>query len=121
MAAPAPFQWTPDLRTLIELFFGTQIRVQPQESDVSVGATPVQLGQFARTRVNVALSNNGGNPVAIGFSNQVTATTGIPLAIGQTVFFNWYIDGEIVTRDIWAISSAGTNSVHVIEYSTAGV
>ena len=121
MAAPAPFQWTPDIRTLIELFFGAQIRTAPREQDVSVGANVVQLGQWARTRSAIGLGNNGSAAVQWSFSPNVTSTTGMPLPAGQTIFFGWYLDNETVTYDIYAVSSAGTNSVHVIEYVMAGV
>lgn len=121
MAGPGPFQWTPDVRTLIELFFGTQIRTAPREADVSVGATAVLIGANARTRTAVGIGNNGTANVQWSFQPGVTATTGMPLPPGQSIFFGWYLDNENVSYDLYVISSSGTNSVHVVEYVTAGV
>lgn len=118
--AGQPFQWTPDLRTMIEQFFGFQLRTIPRESDVSVGATAVQLGHWARARIAVGLCNNGSAAVMISFQPTVTATTGIQLAAGQNIFFGWYLDNETVFYDLYGISTAGTNSVHVVEYVASG-
>lgn len=110
----------PDLRTLIAAYFGLQVRVVPRESDVSVGAAAVQLGQFANGRTAVGYSNTSANPVALGFTSGVTLTTGIILPASASLFFSWYYDNEIVFQPMWAIAGSPGNGIHVVEYVIMG-
>jgi hypothetical protein len=109
------------LRELVELFYGIAIIVNPHQTDYTVGTTAVQLGQVANTRINVGLSNWGAAAIAVGFSNSVTATTGIQVPAGGSLFFYGILDVEIVNRDLWAISASAGNAVHVVEYRLSGL
>lgn len=108
-------------RELIELYYGTKIAIRVVESDVTVGTSVVQLGKNANIRTGIALCNTGGAAVAVGFNNGVTVTTGIILVTNQSMYLNWQADGEAVSQDLWAISSASGNGVHVIEYVLSGL
>ncbi len=110
-----------DVRTLLEVYYGLQLRTRPRESDVSVGTTAVTLGQFARMRLAINLGNTGGNTVFVGFSSAVTITTGIPVPAGGFMSLNWIPDNELVMQDLWAISSLAGNGVHVVESVVEGV
>jgi hypothetical protein len=109
------------VRELLEIVFGVAIITTPTESDVTVGTAAVKLGTQANTRVAIAISNAGAATISIGFSNQVTATTGIQVASGGSLFLDWRTDGELVTSDLYTISASSGNSVHVVEYKLAGL
>lgn len=108
-------------RELIEIYFGSKIQIKAQESDVTVGTSVVKLGSYANIRTGIIISNSGSNVVALGFNNAVSATTGIQLAAGGTLSLTWLADGELATNDLWAISTASGNGVHVIESVLSGL
>jgi hypothetical protein len=105
---------------LIELYRGTAIITTPQESDVTVGTTAVKLGKYANTRVAVIISNASNTTIAVGFTSNVTATTGIQVAAGASLSFSWLTDGELVMSDLYAISTSSSLAVHVVESVLSG-
>lgn len=102
-------------RELLEIDYGVSVVTQPRESDPTVGTTAVKLGTYANSRLGFYLSNNGANPIYIGFSPGVTAGAGIQVAAGGFFSTTWRMDGELVNSEVWAISGAAGNSVHVVE------
>jgi hypothetical protein len=109
-----------DARELIEFYFGKPIVTRPQESDVTVGTTAVKLGSFADTRTAIQISNGGSATIALGFSNGVTAATGIQVAAGGFAQLSWLDDQDLINVDIWAISAMAGNGVHVVESVLSG-
>lgn len=107
-------------RELIEIYYGVRITTAPNESSVTVGTSVAKLGSYANTRTAIGISNSGAATVAIGFSTAVTATTGIQIASGGSLFLSWNIDGETVNSDIYAISASTGNVVYVVEYVLSG-
>ncbi len=110
-----------DVRTLLAEYYGIQLRTRPRESDVTVGTTAVALGQFTRSRLNIYISNNGANPIFIGFSSAVAVNTGIQVPANGFTALTWIPDNELVIQDMFAISSAAGNAVHVVESVVEGV
>lgn len=108
------------VRELIELYRGTDVITTPQESDVTVGTTALRLDKYANTRVQIIISNASNTTISVGFSSTVTATTGIQVAQGASVSFNWLTDGELVMSDVYAISTGTGLAVHVVESVLSG-
>jgi hypothetical protein len=107
--------YPPSARELIQLYFGRQIRLRIQESDVSVGTTAVKLGSYANTRVQLTIGNTGAALVVVGFNPSVTVSTGLPIQSNTGIVFNWVTDNELVMYDLYAISGTAAQTVHVIE------
>ena len=110
-----------DVRDLLWHYYGLQLRTRPRESDVTVGTTAVQLGQFTRSRLNIYISNNGANAIFIGFSSSVAVNQGIQVPANGFTSLTWIPDNELVMQDMFAISSVGGNAVHVVETVVEGV
>jgi hypothetical protein len=107
--------YPPSARELIQLYFGRQIRLRIQESDVSVGTTAIKLGSWANTRVALTIGNTGSALVVVGFNSNVTVTTGLPVQPNTGLTFNWFLDNELVMYDLYAISGSSGQTIHVIE------
>jgi hypothetical protein len=112
MSGPSPFN---SARSLIASYFGAEIRLQPYESDYSVSTTALQIGKRANQRAALYLANTGATVIAFALNSGVTTTTGLILNPTQSVTFTWFLDGEIVALDWYAISSGAGSTLHVIE------
>jgi hypothetical protein len=108
-------------RELIEIYYGTKIQTRAHQTFPTVGTSVVQLGVYANIRTAIGISNAGAATIAVSFKNTVTATTGIQLAAGQTLFMSWNSDGESVSQDLYAISGSSGNAVFVVEYVLSGL
>lgn len=102
-------------RDLISFFFGTQIRLQPFETTLTVGTTSVQAGKLSNQRVAITFSNPGTNVITVGLSAGVTATSGFTVPVGGFISFTWYLDGELVMRDFYAISGTAAQTLYICE------
>ena len=102
-------------RDLIALYFGTQIRLQPFETTLTVGTTSVQAGKLSNQRVAVTFSNPGSNLITVGFSPAVTSTSGYVVPSNGFLSFTWFLDGELVMRDFWAISGTASQTLYIAE------
>lgn len=109
------------VRELLLAFYGGAFITQPMDSDYTIGATAVQLGD-ARLgqRVLRALSNTGATNFAISFNPAVTITTGFLLFPGGFYKEDWYYDGDLLERPLWAISSAAGGTLHMLERTLVG-
>lgn len=104
----------------LERQFGAGIEVDLAPGDFTVGITAVILAKPNGRRVRVRLSNFGGGIVALGIDQGVTATTGTPLAPGETIEFTCLEDFSEPTRQIIGISAVAGNAVHVVETVLTG-
>lgn len=102
-------------RDVIAAYFGFQIRLAPRETTVTVGTTAVQATFHANQRVAVTFGNGGANPIIVGFSPGVTTTKGYPIAAGSFLSFTWFLDGELVMYDFWAISGTAAQTLYVCQ------
>lgn len=102
-------------RELLELDYGASVVTQPRESDATVDTTAVRLGTYANGRLGIYITNNGANPIFIGFSNAVAVNTGLQVGAGGFFSMTWRMDGELVNSELWAISGAAGNPVHIVE------
>jgi hypothetical protein len=118
MPGPSPFN---SARSLIGWYYDAEIRLDPRESTVTVGTTAVAIGKYANQRSAILLGNCGTTAIVVGFSASVTSGAGIPIAGGAWFSFNWFQDNEIVMRDMFAISSAGGQTLYVLESVLAPV
>lgn len=102
-------------RDLISLYFGTQIRLQPFETTLTVGTSAVQAGKLSNQRVAVSFSNPGTSAIVIGLSTGVTSSSGFVVPGPGFLSFTWFLDGELVMRDFFAISSASGQTLYICE------
>jgi hypothetical protein len=102
-------------RDLIALYYGSQIRLQPFETTLTVGTSSVQAGKLSNQRVAVTFSNPGANLIVVGLSAGVTATSGYVVPANGFLSFTWLLDGELVMRDFWAISGTASQTLYVAE------
>ena len=112
MPEPSPFN---SARGLIKSYFGADIRLQPFETTLTVGTTSVQAGKLSNQRVAITFGNCGSNLIVVGLSAGVTATSGYPVAPNGFLSFTWFLDGELVMRDFWAISGTASQTLYIAE------
>jgi len=102
-------------RDVIAAYFGFQIRLAPRESTVTVGTSAIQATKHGNARVAVTFGNGGANPIIVGFSSAVTTTNGYPIPAGGFLSFTWFLDGELVLYDFWAISGTSAQTLYVCQ------
>ncbi len=107
-------------RELIAIYFGVGIRTVHRESTPSVGTAAAAVGQWNNVRTAVSLSNASANTIAVGFSSGITTASGFQLAPGQWITFSWFYDQELVMHQLWAIASAASSALYVLESVLSG-
>jgi hypothetical protein len=112
MPEPSPFH---SARGLIKSYYGADIRLQPFETSLTVGTTSVAAGKLANQRVAITFGNCGTNLIVVGLSPGVSATSGYPVAPSGFLSFTWFLDGEIVMRDFFAISGSSSQTLYICE------
>jgi hypothetical protein len=106
---------------LLAAFYGGAFVTLPHDSDFTIGTTPVALNSArGLQRVGALVSNTGTPTIAVSFSPAVTITTGILLLNGGSFNLDWYFDGDLCNRTLWAIASAGGGTLHMIERFLVG-
>src|SRR6185437_3442021 len=110
MPTPSPFNST---RTLVEAYFGFQIRLGIKETSLTVGTTAVAAGADGPQRAAITFGNCGSNLIVVGFSPSVTATSGFPVPINGFLTFNWFLDGELVMGQFYAISGSSSQTLYI--------
>jgi len=110
------------VQELLATFYGLAFITEPSESDYTIGTLAAALGSgFGGQRVGVLLSNTGATDFAISFNRNVTITTGILIPKGAQPFrLDWYYDGDLVSRPLFAISSAAGGTLHMLERFITG-
>lgn len=112
MPEPSPFN---SARSLIHAWFGFGIHLQPFETTLTVGTTAVQAGKLSNQRCAITFSNPGANLITVGLSTGVTATSGFVVPSNGFLSFTWYLDGELVMRDFYAISGTASQTLYICE------
>lgn len=107
-------------RDLLASYYGSELVSNLDESDTTVGTTAVRIARQDPANVARDITNNGANPIAFSSKPQVTATTGIQLAPGQTAYIFVLGDLDLAFCDLWAISADAGNSVHVVNTQLIG-
>jgi len=109
------------VQELLAAFYGANFVTQPIESDYTVTTSALELGsETSGMVVGRLLSNTGSTNIAVSYSSNVTITTGFLLLPGGTFRDDWYYDGDLVSRELFAISSAAGGTLHMIERFLTG-
>ncbi len=108
----SPFNST---RSLIEAYYGFPIGLSIKETSLSVGTTAVAAGTQGAQRAAITFGNCGSNLIVVGFSGGVTATSGFPVPANGFLTFNWYLDGELVMAQFYAISGTASQTLYICE------
>jgi hypothetical protein len=120
-AALGPFPNFHTVQELLLALYGGAFITKPRESEYTVSTAPVLVGATNEgVRVNVAFSNTGATNFAIAFNPAVTITTGFLLQPGGFLEFDWYYDGDLLNRSLYAISSAAGGTLHMLERFLVG-
>jgi hypothetical protein len=109
------------VQELLITFYGSGFITEPDESDYTIGTTAVALGSVnLGQRVGRTLSNTGATNFAISYSRSVAIATGFLLLPGGTFRDDWYYDGDLVNRPLYAISSGAGGTLHMLERTLTG-
>jgi hypothetical protein len=109
-----------NVRDFLEEHYGDSLPTDDNPSDVTVGVTAVQLVTVNARRIKLRMCNFGGANVVFERDASVTATTGIQLSPGQTIELTAPEDFELVTKQLFGISSFAGNAIHIIETVMVG-
>lgn len=90
------------------------------ETDVTVGTSAILLAKRNGATVERIITNNGAAAIFISSRVGVAANTGIQLAAGGTLSFEARADFDLASCDLFAISTAAGNAVHVIAVNLVG-
>ena len=109
------------LQDINQAFYGAKIDTLPKESDFTIGTTAVALDSLIRRDcIWRALSNTGTTTIAISLQQSLTITTGIVIPANALLLMEWRVDGDLVNRPWFGISSAGGGTLHMLERYIAG-
>lgn len=109
------------VQELLAAFYGNLFITTPYESDYTITTTAIELGSEALgVVVGRILSNTGPTNIAISYSPGVTIATGFLLLPGGTFSDDWYYDGDLLNRELYAISSAAGGTLHMLERVLTG-
>ncbi len=109
------------VQDLLDAFYGGAFVTQPEESDYTIGATAAQLGApINGMRISVVLSNTSANNIAVSFKPSVTVTTGIVIPPNGYYRFDWYYDGDLVSRPLYAVAGGAGRTLHMLERFLTG-
>ena len=109
------------VRELLAAFYGSAFITAPSESDYTIGTAAAVLGSSdPGQRVSRILSNTGATNFAVSYSPGVTLATGVLLLPGGTFSDDWYYDGDLVERPLYAISSGAGGTLHMLERVLTG-
>ena len=115
------FQNFRSVQDLLAAFYGGALITQPEESDYTIGAAAAPLGAAVNgMRIGLILSNTGSTNFAISYLPGVTIATGILLLPGGTYVSDWYYDGDLISRPLYAISSGAGGTLHMLERFLTG-
>lgn len=104
------------VQELLYRFYGGRFVTIPLETDFTIGTSATPLtSTAAQPRVTRVISNTGSSNFAISFKSGVTITTGIYLTPGGVFSMDWYYDGDLLDRPLYAISDAAGGTLHMIE------
>jgi hypothetical protein len=109
------------VQELLIAFYGSGFITEPFETDYTIGTTAVLLGSVRLgQRVGRTLSNTGATNFAISYSPNVQISTGFLVLPAGTFSDDWYYDGDLVNRPLYAISSGAGGTLHMLERALTG-
>jgi hypothetical protein len=104
------------VQELLFKFYGGRFVTIPLEADFTIGTTATPLTSTAvQPRVTRLISNTGSTNFAISFLPGVTLATGILVQPGGTFSMDWYYDGDLLDRPLYAISAGAGGTLHMLE------
>jgi hypothetical protein len=108
------------VQDLLQSFYGGPLITFPHDSDYTIGTTAVAIGANRGQRIAAIMSNTGSTSFAVSFSPAVTITNGLLINPGFALNLQWYYDGDLLNRQLYAISSGAGGTLHMIEQFLAG-
>ncbi len=88
-----------------------------QESNVTVGTTPVQIRTANAARVELVVSNTGTSNCSVSTSDLVTITQGTVLGSGGGILVEGFRDDLLIpTQEHWAVCAAAGGTLHIVEF-----
>lgn len=100
---------------LLSAFYGSNIITLPHEKDFTVGTSIVTLDPARGLQaISVAISNTGTPNIFVSFNSAMASPNGFLLQTGGFLSFDWYYDGDLVQKPLYAIGAAGGGTLHVL-------
>lgn len=107
-------------REFVAAQYGDELVSNILETDVTVGVAAIQIAKRDSAVIERIISNNGAQSIFIGTRSSVALNQGIPLASGSTLSITARDDFDLASCDLFAISAAAGNPVHVISMQLVG-
>lgn len=105
---------------LLTQWYGSWLKTRRVINDFTVTTTAQRVCTADSSRVLLSLTNLGATTIVYGENRNITATTGWILAPGGQVTFDWMVDLDLQTTEIWVIAVSGSNALHVVESLLVG-
>jgi len=103
------------VRRYIEKKWGVRTRLVENPVRDSVGIDPVIILRGNPDRFHWLVMNLSPNEIYIAFDERVSSTRGVLLgASGGFASMSADRDGEVVTREVWAVATAADSDIYVV-------
>lgn len=104
------------VQELLENYYGTNLYGSRDPLDAtSIGTTSAQILRQNPNRFAFTVINLSSNTVYINTTSTVSATNGIRVSAGGgSAFFEWRLDGELPSREWYAIATGASSSIWVL-------
>jgi hypothetical protein len=107
-------------RDFLASLYGDEMVSSLDETDVTVGTSAILIAKRNGSCIERIISNNGAAAIFVSSKVGVAANTGIQLAANATLSFTAREDFDLASCDLFAISTAANNPVHVIAVNLIG-
>jgi len=104
------------VQELIENHYGTNMYgSRDPEGVTTLGTTAQRILKQNPNRFGFTVINLSSNTIYINTDSTVSSTNGIRIAsTGGSVFFEWRLDGELPSREWFAIASGASSNLWVL-------
>jgi len=110
-----------DVRELLVNLYGQPFVTHPREQTVNVDTTAIGVCQLVLQRTGRLIQNTGATNIYLAYRQDVSTTFGFKLSPGDRFRDDWYYDGDLLMRQIYAIGDNSGGSVFVLERCLQGV
>lgn len=104
------------VQELLTNFYGTNLYGSRDPLDAtSIGTSAAQILKQNPNRFAFTVINLSGNTLYINTTSNVSSTDGIRVsASGGSAFFEWRLDGELPSREWYAVATGASSAIWVL-------
>lgn len=107
-------------RELLTLEYGSELQTRIQESDVTVGSSPVKLVGGNGARIWISIQTSALSALYISTLSSVAQYQGFIIPSSGFLTFTWKDDGDLPTVALYAVTDGTSGNVHIIEQILTG-